>query len=118
MSYGSYYEAPYYRNPVPYTSSDIGEPVPGWGVNPNVAGPARVGIGAMAKAGGAAVAMPMSDAMLRLKLDLTKMQDIDGTAAEPGAGGEEPPVPWWVWPIGAAIAMGTLGYVGTKKRWF
>ncbi len=45
MSYGSYYEAPYYKNPVPYTSSDIGEPVPGWGVNPNVAGPARVGIG-------------------------------------------------------------------------
>lgn len=42
----SMYEANYYRNPVPYTSSDIGEPIPGWGTTVRVAGPARLGVGA------------------------------------------------------------------------
>jgi hypothetical protein len=43
---GSFYAGDYYRNPVPYTSSDVGEPVPGWGTTVRVAGPARVGVGA------------------------------------------------------------------------
>jgi hypothetical protein len=41
----SYYQSNYYRNPIHYTSSDIGEPVPGWGLSPILAGPARVGVG-------------------------------------------------------------------------
>jgi hypothetical protein len=45
----SYYQADYYRNPVPYTSSDVGEPVPGWGVNLRIAGPRRVGVGAIVR---------------------------------------------------------------------
>jgi hypothetical protein len=42
----SYYESNYYRNPGPvYAGSDVDEPVPGWGPLPNMAGPARVGVG-------------------------------------------------------------------------
>lgn len=41
----SYYYSNYYRNPILYTSSDFNESVPGWGLSPIAAGPARVGVG-------------------------------------------------------------------------
>lgn len=42
----SYIMTNFYKNPGPmYHGSDVNEPVPGWGINPNLAGPARVGVG-------------------------------------------------------------------------
>jgi len=42
----SYYDSNYYHNPGPYYgTSDKGEPVPGWGLLPNIAGPRMVGVG-------------------------------------------------------------------------
>jgi len=43
----SYYDSNYYYNPGPYYgTSDKGEPGPGWGLLPNIAGPRMVGVGA------------------------------------------------------------------------
>ena len=112
---GSYYAANYYRNPVPYTSSDIGAPVPGWGASLKIAGPTRVGVsgfGATIKTS----AIPQATRM---------MQDIRGGAAIPvSATTSAAPVvsvgglPWWAWPALAAVGLGALGYYGTKKGWF
>lgn len=43
----SYYSSNYYQNPGPVygPEGDASEPFPGWGPLPNMAGPARVGIG-------------------------------------------------------------------------
>lgn len=42
----SYVEGNFYRNPGPaYACSDKDEPVPGWGVQPIMAGPEYVGVG-------------------------------------------------------------------------
>lgn len=43
----SYYQSNYYQNPHPHYwgNTDIGEPVPGWGLSPVMAGPAYVGVG-------------------------------------------------------------------------
>ena len=60
----SYYSGSnYYQNPTPYESSDIGEPVPGWGTTVSIAGPARVGVGAMPRR---AAAAPRSRATTRM----------------------------------------------------
>lgn len=40
----------YSNRPRPYLTSDVGEPVPGWGSNPQIAGPPRVGVGAFGDA--------------------------------------------------------------------
>lgn len=117
--FGSYYEADYYRNPVPYRQSDIGEPVPGWGVNPLVAGPARLGVGAP----------PMLDTSLirassaQMQTPILQMQQQRGgtTTTEggvaPGAGAPMA-LPWWTYPAAAAVALGLVGFYGTKKGWF
>lgn len=112
--FGSYYEADYYGNPVPYTSSDIGEPVPGWGVNPFVAGPSRLGVGAMIEARStrpwlSSVSVPQK------QLDTTQPA---GEGVQPPPTGGSMVVPWWVYPTAAAVALGALGYYGTKKGWF
>lgn len=116
MSYGSYYQSDpnYYRNPVPYMSSDIGVPVPGWGTSTQVAGPARLGVGQIEK-------------KLVATQDVGLAYTIKGAAKPAGAkedADKAPEVtkvaglPWWTWPIAAAAIMGGLGYYGTKKGWF
>lgn len=77
---GSYYESSYYRNPVPYTHSDIGEPVPGWGTTVSVAGPARLGVGAFGQA----------DALTKLKSSLRMLEMIRDAQAKSGCGGKRP----------------------------
>ena len=38
--------------------------------------------------------------------------EISDEASEVGG------VPWYVWPIAAAVVLGGVGYYGTKKGWF
>jgi hypothetical protein len=123
--YGSYYQSTpgYYRNPVPYTQSDIGAPVPGWGTSVRVAGPARVGVGAD----------PAEQRMLLTKAqrlvprwtgDVTGEEpaptppDVDEPLDVPAEASEVGGVPWYVWPIAAAVVLGGVGYYGTTKGWF
>lgn len=106
----SYYQSSpnYYRNPVPYLSSDIGEPVPGWGVHTPVAGPSRLGVGATITP----AAMIMPAAVIRMP----------ASAITGGSKQSEPVLdkvmPWWIWPVAAAVVVGGVGYYGTKKGWF
>ena len=108
---GSYYESKYYQNPVPYTSSDIGEPVPGWGTTVSVAGPARLGVGALG---------------LMVRADTRQgMRVIGGsTPTQPQSADEPPsplvdaPTPWWVYGGVALVVMGGVGLYGTQKGWF
>jgi hypothetical protein len=44
----SYYLADYFTNVPAYTASDEHLPVTGWGLDPQAAGPARIGVGAAA----------------------------------------------------------------------
>jgi len=124
---GSYYESKYYQNPVPYTSSDIGEPVPGWGTTVSVAGPARLGVGAL----GLMVASgsrPAAQLSRRAVMDLVtagaqqSSQDYASQSSDapppPPADDEEGGIPWWIWPAAASITMIGIGYFGTKKGWF
>jgi len=113
----SYYAGNYWKNPVPYTSSDIGEPVPGWGVNPAVAGPTRVGVGAVVGATMAATSSTSPFAakkILRRKMVLTEGGGVDDGAGEEFA---DKITPFWVWPAVAAVVLGGIGYVGTKQGW-
>lgn len=122
--YGSYYQSNpgYYRNPVPYTRSDIGAPVPGWGTSVRVAGPARVGIGNAVD-----TRMLISKASLLRRVMPTTTETATPPPAEPPPA--EPPIvppeaaevggmPWYVWPIAAAVVLGGVGYYGTTKGWF
>ena len=124
MSYGSYYESDpnYWRNPVPYTSSDIGEPVPGWGTSVQVAGPRMLGVGAFGQRG-TATAAPTGR---RILTTLPGYEPGDATGKDTDEEVDLPPpgigtvsgLPWWIWPVAAAVAMGGVGYYGTKKGWF
>lgn len=110
----SYYQSSpnYYRNPVPYLSSDIGEPVPGWGVHTPVAGPSRLGVGQYAtKLSSAAL-------MKQLAPGITLKPAVSTTPSGPQPTAEDKVTPWWIWPLGAAVLVGGVGYYGTKKGWF
>jgi hypothetical protein len=101
----SYYASNYYLNPGPiYGGSDKDEPVPGWGPLPNMAGGARVGIGAVAKT--------RHDIAPRYE----QQQQVQALVA-----GEEPPapspLPWWVWIVGAG-ALGAGVAVARNRKWF
>lgn len=123
--YGSYYQSSpnYYRNPVPYTRSDIGAPVPGWGTSVRVAGPARVGMGADVKP----LVMTSAMAAQLRRVMPASTTEAGGEPAPPPA--EEPlplppeasevgGLPWYIWPIAAAVVLGGVGYYGTTKGWF
>lgn len=130
--YGSYYQSTpnYYRNPVPYTESDIGAPVPGWGVNASVAGPARVGVGADLPP---VVRLPAAFRQ-RVAYEIPGGGDMVGGGGETNGGAADDSgllddetlaeasqvggVAWYVWPIAAAVVLGGVGYYGTKKGWF
>ena len=112
----------YYRDTVPYTSSDIGEPVPGWGTTVRIAGPTNVGIGALSVSHPSLVAAKIKPEYLK-KLT-SNLTTSGGTASSSEGGsaskdtGPDEPLPWWLFPLGAAAAMGALGWYGTKKGWF
>lgn len=125
--YGSYYQSPtgYYRNPVPYTHDDRGAPVPGWGTSVRVAGPARVGVGAV-KVGSIDASLLRKAALLHRVADpgesdvaLEPEQPLDEEPLDlPPEASEVGGLPWFVWPIAAAVVLGGVGYYGTTKGWF
>ncbi len=103
----SYYESNYYRNPGPVypPGGDKMEPVLGWGPNPIMAGAAYVGIGQDP------ILPTMSAEELAALERLAKLGQKPRAPADNGA-------PWWVWPLGATLVLGGLGYYGTNKGWF
>lgn len=116
---GSYYESTpnYYRNPVPYLNSDVGAPVPGWGVNPLVAGPPRLGVGAT---------LGERIAQSTISRDISPVYlDRLTAASTPQSGGTVSPgtptvdsskgLPWWVIPVGAAGLLAAGTFFATKK---
>lgn len=105
--FGSYYQANYYQNPTPYDESDIGEPVPGWGTTRSVAGPVRVGVGA--------TPVLLRTAMTRPMLTIAKKNLT--MPATTTSGEASKPLPWYVWPIAAAVVLGGVGYLGAKQGW-
>jgi hypothetical protein len=122
MSYGSYYQSTpnYYRNPVPYTHSDIGAPVPGWGTSVRVAGPARVGVGATRDDFRAGKTTDFQRVYYGPVPDEGDVGDGgDGTADDAlEEAGKVGGVDWYVWPIAAAVLLAGVGYYGTTKGWF
>lgn len=135
MSYGSYYQGDYYRNPTPYTSSDIGAPVPGWGVNPRVAGPARVGVGALTLSKAAllsptvqqaAAAQPsLFDPIAKpqgrpapstFESRILPAESVDASYyTETGAGTEASGVPTYVWALLGVAVVGGAIWMSKKK---
>jgi hypothetical protein len=116
---GSYYQANYYRNPVPYTSSDIGAPVPGWGANLKIAGPTRLGVsgvgfGQTIKTSAIPKALETMQQIRAGTAPMTSAAVTTTAAPAVTVGG----LPWWAWPVIAAVGLGGLGYYGTKKGWF
>ncbi len=124
----------YYRDTVPYTSSDIGEPVPGWGTTVRIAGPARVGMGAatvqkyqLSPIHTLAKLKPGVIKSVASQLTTMPRTAASDTAAGGGGTAEEEkkkeeeadkPIPWWVFPTAAAVLLGGVGWYGTKKGWF
>lgn len=97
---------PYQNYPEPFYADWQGEPVPGWGVRPVMAGPARLGVGQLvmekADGGGRPYTFLPSETASQPIADAKKVAGL----------------PWWAWPVAAAALFGVVGYVGTKKRWF
>lgn len=81
----------YFQNyPCPYgPEGDLGQPYPGWGVGPWMAGPSRLGVGAT-------TTWTIGKGHLRLPA-LT------------------PSLPWWAWPVGAVAVGGLLALILHKK---
>jgi hypothetical protein len=100
----SYYASNYYRNPGPYYAGpDFDAPVPGWGLLPNIAGAARVGIGQLDPSAVTAQA-PSS---LRVPPETLQKLQSAGVAGDDG-------VPWYVW-LGVGGAVG-VGVAVAQKR--
>lgn len=118
--FGSYYEADYYENPVPYTSTDVGAPVPGWGPDPRVAGPPYVGVGAVSQRV-VSKYTPMARRVVMGTPATTPTSEPGGTvdqqAADAAANGNGEPMAWWIWPVAAVVIMGGVGYLGVKQGW-
>lgn len=99
----SYYASNYYRNPGPYYAGpDFDAPVPGWGLLPNIAGAARVGIGQLDPA---AMSAQTSS---RLPVDAPVLQSAKV------AGSEGAPKLLWL-AGGAALGVGVA--VAQKMGW-
>lgn len=108
----SYYESNYYENPGPaYCESNYGAPVPGWGVEPTMAGGRRVGVGAIL-----APVEPGRFVMTpgRVMVPMTEGEDLTRHAG----------LPWWAWilitaSLGAGVALarnrGYLTKVGLPR---
>lgn len=139
----------YFRNPGPVypPSGDYGAPFPGWGTNPNMAGPARLGVGAVPAKTCVEMGMPqIRDSKGRpvttgdgepVCFDFAgahrEEQELRGGPVVKGPGGQmfvqgstdTPPaaqtsvggVPWWVW-IAAPVAVGGVVALGYNMGWF
>lgn len=95
----SYYASNYYRDPGPvYGTSDVGEPVPGWGPLPVMAGGPRVGVGQV-------TAAPEGERVF------TFVGDEGGGGGKPSAG-----IPAWAWVVGAGL-IGTGVGLARNKGW-
>ena len=126
----------YFRNyPEPLYPDWKGEPVPGWGVRPVMAGPARVGVGAFQPtattkaAFSQALANECAAYYMATPARQAQLQSICpaiGAAmmTEPPAGSPtmgEPPypaktgMPWWAWVGGAVVLFGVVGFVTAKR---
>lgn len=115
----SYYAGDYYRNPIPYTSFDFGEPVPGWGVDLKVAGPQRVGVGALGLTVGERMAQ--SSEFVRVPGISVPVSPQPLPSPDPYLPSEpsvEGGMPSWLLPAVAVAGLGALGFYGTKKGWF
>lgn len=113
-----YFTGPYYRNPIPYTTFDFGEPVPGWGVNVGVVGPNRLGVGQMSPVA-QRIAAETRVAPIRALMPGAVSPQQEPDVPEIFAGPEADKTPSWLVPaVVAVVGLGTLGFVGTKKGWF
>jgi hypothetical protein len=103
----SYYNSNFYQNPQPYDSSDIGEPVPGWGLSARSYAQPRVGVGAtLSKA-------------VSAKTTAAKVLSAPKSAV---VYADAPPftissVPWYYWIGGSAVLVG-FGSFAYYKGWF
>ena len=71
---------------------------------------------------GAAVRAMSPEARARLAAEYARRYPSAVVREEGGAPVEQPglpgePLPWWIWPLGAAVLLGGIGYYGTKKGW-
>jgi len=109
----------YFRNhPEPFYADWKGEPVPGWGVRPVMAGPARVGVGASSyvatQSPAASSIQPSAQEQFRASQARIAAQSSSDGGLDSSAGGG---VPWWAWPLGAAAVLSGVGYLGVKQGW-
>jgi hypothetical protein len=115
----------YFKNPGPvYDGPTFHAPVPGWGVLPNMAGPARLGVGATRFKSGAgwtreSAAAAKERAKERGWVDPDDSPDESSDDSSDDEGGK--PLPWWILPA-AAVAIGgglavayEFGWIGKKR---
>ena len=108
------YRPNYWNNyPEPFYADWQQEPIPGWGVRPVMAGPARVGVGA-------SISVAHAKKFGRVMV-LKKSAETEGGAPPSDEG---PRVPGYVYVMSAAFALGglvalgrNLGWYGKIKRW-
>lgn len=102
----SYYQANYYRNPVPYMSPNMGAPVPWWGSDSRIAGPKMVGVGQ--------TAAPMSKLRFTPTMRIKAMLAPSAPAPSPIAAEEEKSIfdQWWIYPVGALVLVGAAVGIG------
>lgn len=91
----------YWSNPPrPFLPGSKRAPVPGWGVNPAVAGPYRTGVGAV---------VPLDPSLLRRQMAYSVVAPDVGGGEDPGY---QPPsdtaqqdqgIPWWYFAAGAVV---------------
>jgi len=99
----------YFRNyPEPYDSDWKSEPVPGWGVRPVMAGPARVGVGATFAA---APQQHLTTIASRPGAHPLLFDPSQDSSEAQGAG-----VPWWAWVGGAVLLFGGIGYFTARGK--
>jgi len=105
---GSYYSADYYRNPMPYYAGrSATQTVPGWGVLPRAAGPARLGVGQIDPS-------KMRREMTVRQVPAAETWEVP-PIAEPAKG-----IPWWVWVAAPGVLVGGLalainmGWIGEQ----
>jgi hypothetical protein len=95
----SYYVSNYYRNPGPvYWNTDKDEPVPGWGVLPNMAGPRMLGVGQ---------APPVQ---------LAPPAPVAKEPVEPPPPAAGDGSPWWLWILGGG-ALGAGVGIAQNRGW-
>lgn len=108
----------YWQNyPEPFYPDWAREPVPGWGVRPVMAGPARVGVGAWAPK---TLFTPEYNAYIR-KCLASGYSIAQCTGAQPGYDpeikGTGTGLPTWFWWVAVPVVLGGGLAVAKFKRW-